>query len=607
MIRKIELLAPAKNAEIGIEAIKHGADAVYIGADKFSARQAAGNSVEDIAKLVSFAHQYGAKVYVAINTVLTDDQLSDAEKLIWDLYNVDVDAIIVQDMGIMKLNLPDMEFHASTQTDCRTPEKVEFMANNGFSQVVLPREFTLNQISAVRAKTDVALEVFVHGALCVSYSGQCYISEALTGRSANRGSCAQFCRLPYKLYDADNNLLVEDKHLLSLKDLNQSDYLEKIIDAGATSLKIEGRLKDVDYVKNVTAYYRKRLDDIFRRRKDLQPASSGKCEFSFEPQLNKSFNRGFTNYFLNGRGKEEIINPVTPKSVGEYVGTVKELKRGFFTVAGLVRINNGDGLCYTDSNGEFKGFRVNRVEENRVFPLEMPDIKPKTALYRNFDNEFEKELNKESASRKIDLDIVLRDSENGFEIVLTDSDGNCVVQKLDISKEKAKSDQTENQKKQLSKLGNTIFKVREIVISMSDIYFIPSSVLSEVRRVGVENLVAKRLELNKKIVRKTAANNKKVFYPDTNLTYLGNVTNSRARAFYAEKGVESIDNGFEIEKRDDVPLMFTKHCIKYTMGWCPIHQKSQKRFSEPLFLEYKEQRMRLHFDCKNCEMKIFKA
>ena len=529
MIRKIELLAPAKNAEIGIEAIKHGADAVYIGADKFSARQAAGNSVEDIAKLVSFAHQYGAKVYVAINTVLTDDQLSDAEKLIWDLYNVDVDAIIVQDMGIMKLNLPDLEFHASTQTDCRTPEKVEFMANNGFSQVVLPREFTLNQISAVRAKTDVALEVFVHGALCVSYSGQCYISEALTGRSANRGSCAQFCRLPYKLYDADNNLLVEDKHLLSLKDLNQSDYLEKIIDAGATSLKIEGRLKDVDYVKNVTAYYRKRLDDIFRRRKDLQPASSGKCEFSFEPQLNKSFNRGFTNYFLNGRGKEEIINPVTPKSVGEYVGTVKELKRGFFTVAGLVRINNGDGLCYTDSNGEFKGFRVNRVEENRVFPLEMPDIKPKTALYRNFDNEFEKELNKESASRKIDLDIVLRDSENGFEIVLTDSDGNCVVQKLDISKEKAKSDQTENQKKQLSKLGNTIFKVREIVISMSDIYFIPSSVLSEIRRVGVENLVAKRLELNKKIVRKTAENNKKVFYPDTNLTYLGNVTNSRAR------------------------------------------------------------------------------
>ena len=607
MIRKIELLAPAKNAEIGIEAIKHGADAVYIGADKFSARQAAGNSVEDIAKLVSFAHQYGAKVYVAINTVLTDDQLSDAEKLIWDLYNVDVDAIIVQDMGIMKLNLPDLEFHASTQTDCRTPEKVEFMANNGFSQVVLPREFTLNQISAVRAKTDVALEVFVHGALCVSYSGQCYISEALTGRSANRGSCAQFCRLPYKLYDADNNLLVEDKHLLSLKDLNQSDYLEKIIDAGATSLKIEGRLKDVDYVKNVTAYYRKRLDDIFRRRKDLQPASSGKCEFSFEPQLNKSFNRGFTNYFLNGRGKEEIINPVTPKSVGEYVGTVKELKRGFFTVAGLVRINNGDGLCYTDSNGEFKGFRVNRVEENRVFPLEMPDIKPKTALYRNFDNEFEKELNKESASRKIDLDIVLRDSENGFEIVLTDSDGNCVVQKLDISKEKAKSDQTENQKKQLSKLGNTIFKVREIVISMSDIYFIPSSVLSEIRRVGVENLVAKRLELNKKIVRKTAENNKKVFYPDTNLTYLGNVTNSRARAFYAERGVESIDNGFEIEKRDDVPLMFTKHCIKYTMGWCPIHQKSQKRFSEPLFLEYKEQRMRLHFDCKNCEMKIFKA
>ena len=607
MIRKIELLAPAKSVEIGIEAIKHGADAVYIGADKFSARQAAGNSVEDISRLVEFAHQFGAKVYVALNTVLTDEQLPEAQKLINDLYKIDVDAIIVQDMGIMKLDLPDMEFHASTQTDCRTPEKVQFMAANGFSQVVLPREFTLSEIAAARKASDVALEVFVHGALCVSYSGQCYISEALCGRSANRGSCAQYCRLPYKLYDAEGTLLAEDKHLLSLKDLNQSEYLEKIIDAGATSLKIEGRLKDMDYVKNVTAYYRKRLDDIFRRRKDLEAASSGNCEFNFEPQLSKSFNRGFTNYFLNGRGRESIHNPDTPKSLGEYIGTVKEIKKGYFTIAGLKQIHNGDGLCYKAIDGSFKGFRVNKAEENRIFPLEMPNLKPKTELYRNFDNDFEKELSKESSSRKISVSIVLSETKKGFVFSFTDIDNNNVKIEIESTKEKAKSSQKDNQKKQLSKLGNTIFKAIDVIVDLNDDYFIPSSVIAEARRQAVEKLIALRIERNRKIVRRSSTSDKDVAYPETHISYLGNVINEKAKSFYLERGVESVDPGFEINPIDDVVLMQTKHCIKYSMGWCPVHQRSSVKISEPLFLEYKDQRLRLSFDCAKCQMKIHKA
>lgn len=607
MTRKIELLAPAKNAQTGIEAIKHGADAVYIGADKFSARQAAGNSVEDISELVKFAHQYGAKVYVALNTVLTDEQLPEAEKLIWDLYNIDVDAIIVQDMGIMELNLPEIELHASTQTDCRTPEKVNFMVENGFSQVVLPREFTLDEIAAVRKTTDVALEIFVHGALCVSYSGQCYISEALCGRSANRGACAQYCRLPYKLYDANGKLLVEDKHLLSLKDLNQSDYLEKIIDAGATSLKIEGRLKDVDYVKNVTAYYRKRLDGIFRKRKDLQPASSGYCEFSFEPNLSKSFNRGFTNYFLNGRGKDAIYNPDTPKSTGEYIGTVKEIKKGYFTVAGLKQIHNGDGLCYKAPDGSFKGFRVNKAEENRIFPLEMPHIKPKTELYRNFDNDFEKELSKESAVRKIYVDITLKETANGFELLISDIDGNNVSYLIEQNKDIARNDQTENQKKQLSKLGNTIFEARDIRIELNQSYFIPSSVLADARREATDKLLSLRIEKNRKNVRGKKSSCETVKYPEKHISYLGNVTNEKAKQFYLDRGVDSVDPGFELKKCDDVVLMQTKHCIKYSLGWCPVHQKSTVRNAEPLFLEYKEERLKLSFDCAKCQMKIHKA
>lgn len=603
-MRKIELLAPAKNLATGIEAINHGADAVYIGADRFSARSAAGNSVEDIARLAQYAHQYGARVFVALNTVLTDEQLPEAEKLIWELYEAGADALIVQDMGLLGLNLPPIELHASTQTDNRTPEKVRFFKEAGFSQVVLARELSLNQIKNISSQVDVPLEVFVHGALCVSYSGQCYLSEALSGRSANRGACAQYCRLPYNLLDAHGKVLAKGKHLLSLKDLNQSDHLEQLIDAGVTSLKIEGRLKDISYVKNITAYYRKKLDAIFKRRPDLAPKSAGKCTFTFEPNPEKSFSRGFTNYYLSGERGEQVISPDTPKSIGEYVGTVKEIRKGSFTVAGLVALHNGDGLCFRNAAGEMEGFRVNKVEDNRVFPAEWPNISPKMKLYRNYDHEFEKVLAKESGIRKIEADLLLEETSEGFRLTLTDTDGFTAVAEMQQAKELARSEQSENQKKQLAKLGNTLFEARNVTIGFDEPYFIPSSVLAELRRNGAEAL----LEARKKGYKR----NEPVFkptmhaFPQLQLSYLGNVTNTNAKSFYQQHGVTEVAPGFELKQVDGVPLMFTKHCVKYAMGWCKKLQKAENTPDEPLFLEYRDNRLQLKFDCRLCEMQVLR-
>ncbi|MEG0992865.1 MAG: U32 family peptidase [Bacteroidales bacterium] len=603
-MRKIELLAPAKNLATGIEAINHGADAVYIGADRFSARSAAGNSVEDIARLAQYAHQYGARVFVALNTVLTDEQLPEAEKLIWELYEAGADALIVQDMGLLGLNLPPIELHASTQTDNRTPEKVRFFKEAGFSQVVLARELSLNQIKNISSQVDVPLEVFVHGALCVSYSGQCYLSEALSGRSANRGACAQYCRLPYNLLDAHGKVLAKGKHLLSLKDLNQSDHLEQLIDAGVTSLKIEGRLKDISYVKNITAYYRKKLDAIFKRRPDLAPKSAGKCTFTFEPNPEKSFSRGFTNYYLSGERGEQVISPDTPKSIGEYVGTVKEIRKGSFTVAGLVALHNGDGLCFRNAAGEMEGFRVNKVEDNRVFPAEWPNISPKMKLYRNYDHEFEKVLAKESGIRKIEADLLLEETSDGFRLTLTDTDGFTAVAEMQQAKELARSEQSENQKKQLAKLGNTLFEARNVTIGFDEPYFIPSSVLAELRRNGAEAL----LEARKKGYKR----NEPVFkptmhaFPQLQLSYLGNVTNTNAKSFYQQHGVTEVAPGFELKQVDGVPLMFTKHCVKYAMGWCKKLQKAENTPDEPLFLEYRDNRLQLKFDCRLCEMQVLR-
>ena len=602
--RKIELLAPAKNLECGIAAIDHGADAVYIGAPRFGARAAAGNSLEDIAELVKYAHLYNVRIYVTLNTILKDEELKETEKLVWDLYRIGVDALIVQDMGLLSLNLPPIPLHASTQMDNRNAEKVKFLAEAGFRQVVLARELSLEQIRKIHEVVpDTHLEVFVHGALCVSYSGQCYVSQHCFGRSANRGECAQFCRLAFDMVDADGKMMVQNKHLLSLKDLNQSGELEKLLDAGASSFKIEGRLKDVAYVKNVTAYYRQKLDAIFKRRKEFIRASSGNVKLAFKPQLDKSFTRGFTNYFLFERSKD-IFSFDTPKSLGEEMGYVKEIRGNYIIVAGVKPFNNGDGICYLDDRGKLKGLRINRVENNKLFPAgEMPRIKQRTVLYRNSDQEFEKLMQRKSAERKLGVSIALTENNFGFTLTLTDEDDVKASIALEREKELARTPQTENIKNQLAKLGNTPFEAERIDVDMKENWFLPSSVIAEARREAVEKLLsARRMNYRQEIVSMPKTDHA---FPQSELTYLGNVMNEGARSFYQNHGVLRIAPAFEKRSVSDAVLMFCKHCLRYSMGWCPVRHKQKSPFKEPYYLVSGDgKRFRLEFDCKRCQMKV---
>ena len=616
--RKIELLAPAKNLECGIEAVNHGADAVYIGAPKFGARAAAVNSLEDIAALVAYAHLYNVRIYVTVNTILKEEELAETEKMIWELYRIGVDALIVQDMGITRLNLPPIPLHGSTQMDNRTPEKVRFLADAGFRQVVLARELSLQEIRRIHeACPETPLEVFVHGALCVSYSGQCYVSQACFGRSANRGECAQFCRLPFSLVDADGKTIVRDKHLLSLKDLNQSEVLEDLLDAGASSLKIEGRLKDVSYVKNVTAAYRSKLDAIFARRKEYVRASSGTCRFDFTPQLDKSFSRGFTHYFLQGRDRE-ISSFDTPKSLGEEMGTMKEQRGNYLTVAGVKPFHNGDGVCFLDEQGRLQGFRINRVDGNKLYPAgDVPRIKPRTRLFRNFDQEFERILARKSAERKIGVGWELADTSSGFALTVADEDGNRITLSFPYPKELARTPQPENLRTQLGKLGNTPFEVMPlggtdspsattapaIAINLSQNWFIPASVIADWRRQAIDKLTAaRRITYRRELhVWKPTRHS----FPATSLTYLGNVMNTAARSFYQAHGVASVEPAYEKQAVPEAVLMFCKHCLRYSMGWCPTYQKGHSPYREPYYLVGTDgKRFRLTFDCKNCQMKV---
>lgn len=598
-------MAPARNLECGIEAINHGADAVYIGAPKFGARSAAGNSLADIATLVEYAHLFNVRIYVTVNTILKDSELSETEEMIWQLYNAGVDALIVQDMGITQLNLPPIPLHASTQMDNRTVEKVRFLSNAGFRQVVLARELSLDEIRKIHeACPDVALEVFVHGALCVSYSGQCYVSEACFGRSANRGECAQFCRLPFSMVDEDGKVIVRNKHLLSLKDLNQSSILESLLDAGAISLKIEGRLKDVTYVKNVTAAYRQKLDEIFCRRKEYVRSSSGDTVLDFTPQLEKSFNRGFTHYFLHGR-TPDIASFNTPKSLGEEMGTMKEQYKKYVTVSGVKPFHNGDGACFIDEQGCLQGFRINKVEGNKLFPAgAIPRIKPKTPIYRNYDQDFEKLLTRKSAERRIGVDWVLSETAFGFALTVSDEDKNSVTLSFPVeAKEKARTSQHDNLCSQLKKMGNTPFRTRSVVIQCSEEWFIPSSLISDWRRLATDRLVAlRRINFRRELQVWKPTNHS---YPTSSLTYLGNVMNGKAEKFYQEHGVCNIAPAYEKQAPDNATLMFCRHCLRYSMGWCPTYQRVRSPYREPYYLVSNDgKRFRLEFDCKRCQMKV---
>ena len=616
---KLELLSPAKNAAIGIEAIRHGADAVYIGAPKFGARVAAGNSLEDIQRLVDYAHQFAAKVYVTINTILTDEELVEAERLIWQLYDIHVDALIVQDVGLLKLNLPPIPLHASTQMDNRAVEKVQALQRYGFRQVVLARELSLPEIRAIHeACPDVALEVFVHGALCVSFSGQCYASECLFGRSANRGACAQVCRMEFDLIRAYKKggqtveqTLMQKKHLLSLKDMCQINSLQDLIEAGATSFKIEGRLKDMSYVKNVTAAYSEALNRIVHSQPDkYERASNGVVELKFRPDVSKSFNRGFTSYFLYGRN-DRIFSFDTPKAMGEEVGKVKEIRHNSFTVAGLKPFVNGDGLCFVYQKGKLFGFRLNKVENGQLYPLEMPrNLMPKMTLYRNYDKRFEDIMQHESADRYIPVDITMEETEQGFRFLMTADDGLLRTLDVECEKELARTPQHENIRLQLSKMGGTIYRLRSLQIAYTHNWFIPSSRLSEWRRKLTEVSEEWRVKSEE---RKCEGSEKKDTGQKTTGMglYLLNVMNHRAKEFYEEQGCEVGEWAYERSHPSGVPVMFCKHCLKYSLGLCPKGKNRvgsiELKGMDSLYLQLANgTRFRLAFDCKNCIMQVIK-
>ena len=624
-MRTLELLAPAKDLECGLAAIDHGADAVYIGAEKFGARAAAGNSLDDIRRLTDYAHQFGAKVYVTVNTIVYERELAASQQLVTALARIGVDALLVQDMATLamrKVALDEVghapQLHASTQCDTRTAEKARWLRDLGFTRVVLARELSVEEIQTIhREVPDVELEVFVHGALCVSYSGVCYASQYCFQRSANRGECAQFCRMKFDLLDADGKVIEHDRHLLSLKDLCQIDHLEELADAGASSFKIEGRLKDAGYVKNVVAAYSRRLNElVMRRPDDYQRASYGVVTYHFDPSLRKTFNRGFTTYFLKGR-QPDIASFDTPKALGEYVGKVKELRRDSFNVAGTAAFANGDGLCYLTRERELEGFRVNRAVGNRLYPYKMPQgLRPGMALYRNNDVSFEKLLAGQTAERKISISMTFALTHDGFSLRI------CVpfleeeaVSRVTFDHQEAKKPQGDNIIRQLSKLGATPYVCAEVVISdQADRYFIPSSLLADLRREGVEALsllIRKAMAQPRDIAQSATAAPAMAhaWQPEyARRPYLFNLSNSQARAFYEAHGLSDVRPAFEVAGGGDAAplLMQCRHCLRYALGHCVRRGGSRPTWHEPLTLRLGDgRRFPLEFDCKACQMNVY--
>lgn len=632
-LRKIELLAPAKNLECGIAAIDHGADAVYIGAAQFGARQTAGNCTEDIAELTRYAHQFGAAVYVTVNTIVYEKELAALEHLLKQLVEMGVDAILVQDMAVLEIykklkaeyvargyRMPAL--HASTQTDNRSADKVKWLKENGFERVVLARELSLEEITDIhKAHPDVELEAFVHGALCVSYSGACYASQYFFNRSANRGECAQFCRMAFDLKDSDGETLIEDSYLLSLKDMCQLDRLGDLLEAGVCSLKIEGRLKDANYVKNVVATYSEALNAYIAKHTGKYCRSSyGRCTYTFTPALEKTFNRGFTHYFFNGRQKD-ISSFNTPKAMGEYVGYVKEIRRGSFNVAGTAMFANGDGLCFFNRQKKLEGFRVNRVENNRLYPLTMPkNLEPGMALYRNNDIEFERAMQGKTSTRKLQVRFVVDVVDGKLTFTATDECGRSANVGLNETPEKAQKSQHDNIVKQLEKLGNTVWTANEISINNSaDEFFIPSSRLAAVRRELLEALENTPVSnhTDKQAVGETVTNSvnaNNTVYADT--INIANVANTTAQNYYAAHGVKNAPKAFELNSDYKAgsttapsavpPLMTCRYCLRYALGYCVKNGGKRPTWHEPLHLEAKNGiRVRLAFNCAKCQMEVY--
>ena len=635
---QIELLSPARDADIGIEAIQHGADAVYIGGPSFGARASADNSVTDIARLVRHAHRFHSRVFVTMNTILRDDELEPARQLAWQLYDAGVDALIIQDMGLLEIDLPPIQLHASTQTDIRSPEKARFMQDAGLSQIVLARELTLPQIAAIDQALGAAdapgravLEFFIHGALCVAYSGQCYISHAHTGRSANRGDCSQACRLPYEVKDAQGRIVAHDKHVLSMKDNNQSDNLRALIDAGVRSFKIEGRYKDMGYVKNITAHYRLLLDQILDERetsdRPLARASSGRCTFTFQPDPNQNFNREFTDYFVQGR-KDDIGAFDTPKNPGQPIGWVTRVATDSLEVETedpATELRNGDGLCYHNLQKELVGLQTNRVDKLgpgvdggmrwRIVPKDpmasLKDLKRGTTVNRNRSMDWVRTLEKKSADRRMGLWMALREGPDGLVLTVTDEDGHIGHGHLAGRWDRAQhpDDAMTTLRTQLNRLGDTVWQAHDIQVDLSQPWFVPASQLNALRRQALADVESARMQAYRRPVRATPVD-PPAPYPDDTLSYLANVFNQKARDFYSKHGVKVIAAAYEAhEEEGEVSLMITKHCVRFSLSLCPKQAKGVTGVqgtvkAEPLQLINGKEKLTLRFDCKPCEMHV---
>lgn len=633
---RLELLSPARTADIGIEAVNHGADAVYIGGPSFGARTNASNEVADIERLVKHAHRYHARIFATMNTILRDDELEAARRQIWQLYEAGVDALIIQDMGLLELDLPPIQLHASTQTDIRTVEKAKFLQDVGFSQIVLARELTLPQIRDIAAHTHCNIEFFIHGALCVAYSGQCFISHAHTGRSANRGDCSQACRLPYNVTDGSGQVVAFEQHVLSMKDNDQSANLRALIDAGVSSFKIEGRYKDMGYVKNITAHYRLLLDEILEDRPELARASSGECTFYFQPDPDRNFNRGSTDYFVNGR-KDDIGAFDSPKHLGLPIGEVARVGDRWFDVAlsaayeALAQgesaaevdgIHNGDGLNYQTLLKDIVGVQVNTAEPVgksgrlwRVFPNEdiaaLKDLRPGVAINRNRDRAWDKLMAGKSAERRIGAWLNLSDTADGLRLTITDEDGHVGEATVDCDKQAAQHpDKAEaTLREHLGKLGTTILSALEVQLNLTQPWFVPASVINALRRDAVAALEAARVAGLPRLLPGEAVQ-PPVAYPEDSLSYLANVFNHQARNFYAKHGVKVIDAAYESHEEDgEVSLMITKHCVRFSLSLCPKQAKGVTGVqgqvkAEPLQLINGKEKLTLRFDCKPCEMHV---
>ncbi len=611
----LELLSPARDTSIAREAILHGADAVYIGGPGFGARHNAGNSLQDLAELVPFAHRYGAKIFVTLNTILHDNELEPARRMIHDLYQVGVDALIVQDMGVLEMDLPPIEIHASTQCDIRSVEKAKFLSDAGFSQIVLARELNLNQIRAIHENVDATIEFFIHGALCVAYSGQCNISHAQTGRSANRGDCSQACRLPYTLKDDQGRVVAYEKHLLSMKDNDQSANLAALVDAGVRSFKIEGRYKDMSYVKNITAYYRQLLDELMEQRTDLVRASAGKTSHFFIPSPDKTFHRGSTDYFVNER-KIDIGAFDSPKYIGLPVGEVLKVGKDFLDVSVTDTLTNGDGLNVLIKR-DIVGFRANTVEKTgknqyRVWPNEMPEtlknVRPNHPLNRNLDHNWQQALTKTSSERRIAVDLELGGWEEQLILTLTSEDGVSVTKTLEGQFEVANNPEKaySNLRDGLTKLGQTMYQARKVDLNLPAPLFVPNSQLNQLRREAIDELTDARLQQYQRGTRKPVSVPPPV-YPDEHLTFLANVYNHKAREFYQRYGVKLIDAAYEAhEEKGEVPVMITKHCLRFAFNLCPKQAKGSVKSwkATPMQLVHQDEVLTLKFDCKPCEMHV---